>query len=85
MNQHRDSEHPESLKRMPLGEQLTLGLLIDIVFGFIVVAASAVAPNLTGWAILAVASVALVWVWVRVVSRIRSRTKKGASGTNGAV
>lgn len=73
---------------MRLSEQLTLGLVIDIVFGLIVVAASSVAPNLTGWAILAVASVALVWVWARVVYRIRTtetQAKEGASGTNSAV
>jgi uncharacterized membrane protein HdeD (DUF308 family) len=88
MNQHRDSEQPENSKRMPRGEQLTLGLLIDIAFGFIVLVASAVAPNLTVWSILAVASIAVLWVWVRVIYRIRaaeSQAKKGARGGSSAV
>jgi uncharacterized membrane protein HdeD (DUF308 family) len=88
MNQHRDVPQSENSKRMTLGEQLTLGLVIDIVFGFILLAASAVAPALTIWSILAVVFVAAVWVWARVAYRVKSaeaQAKKGARGANGAV
>jgi hypothetical protein len=84
MNQDRENDQSGNSKRLSLGEQLTLGLVIDVVFGFIVLAASAVAPNLTVWSILALASVAAVWVWARVVFRVKSAEAQAQKGANGA-
>ena len=88
MSRRRNSQNPEKSERMTLGEQLTLGVVIDIVFGFIALAISAVAPAFTVWSILAVVSVAAVWVWAHVTYRIKAseaQAKKGARGGNSAV
>lgn len=68
----QNDQNPANDSRMTLADQLSAGFLIDIILGVPFLAASALVGEISGWFILVMAVIAAVWVWARVIRRIRA-------------